>query len=80
LEKNIQELEEKIKVYKADYESLISQKQSIQDIMLEFKDKIYHGVKLLSNLSPERERWESGSQAFETQMGTIVEDVLLPRL
>src|SRR5581483_5872488 len=41
------------------------------------KTKVDRSMILISNLSSERERWESGSQAFETQMGTIVGDVLL---
>lgn len=32
---------------------------------------------LLRSLSVERQRWETGSNAFQTQMGTIVGDVLL---
>ena len=32
---------------------------------------------LLSSLGDERERWDSGSEAFKTQMSTITGDVLL---
>ncbi|CAI2172645.1 16667_t:CDS:10, partial [Funneliformis geosporum] len=77
MQKMISELEDKIKEYKSDYESLISQKQTIQDVMLKVKTKVDRSLTLLSSLSSEKERWESGSQAFETQMGTIVGDVLL---
>ena len=31
----------------------------------------------MRSLSVERQRWETGSNAFQTQMGTIVGDVLL---
>jgi dynein heavy chain 1 len=73
----IKDLEEKIRVYKVEYESLVSQKQAIKDGMESVKTKVDRSMTLLSSLSSEKERWESGSQAFETQMGTIVGDVLL---
>ncbi|RIA96574.1 dynein heavy chain [Glomus cerebriforme] len=77
IQKMIEELEEKIIVYKTEYESLISQKKTIKDDMDSVKTKVDRSMTLLSSLSSEKERWESGSQAFETQMGTIVGDVLL---
>ncbi|CAB4481707.1 unnamed protein product [Rhizophagus irregularis] len=73
----INDLEEKIGIYKVEYESLISQKKAIKDGMESVKTKVDRSMTLLESLSSEKERWESGSQAFETQMGTIVGDVLL---
>ncbi|CAG8531180.1 10166_t:CDS:10, partial [Acaulospora colombiana] len=77
LERMIEDLENKIAVYKEEYGTLISQKENIKQDMLSVKNKVDRSLTLLSSLSSEKERWESGSQAFETQMGTIVGDVLL---
>ncbi|CAG8442752.1 1825_t:CDS:10 [Diversispora eburnea] len=77
IQKMIQDLENQIEIYKEDYSNLISQKENIKNVMLTVKKKVDRSLTLLSSLSSEKERWESGSQAFETQMGTIVGDVLL---
>ncbi len=42
-----------------------------------FNFKVSRSTALLRSLSVERQRWETGSNAFQTQMGTIVGDVLL---
>ncbi|CAG8490206.1 1623_t:CDS:10, partial [Scutellospora calospora] len=73
----IEDLEKKLTKYKEEYAKLIADKESIKTIMNSVKSKVERSMTLLTSLSSEKERWESGSQAFETQMGTIVGDVLL---
>ncbi|KAG9288876.1 hypothetical protein G9A89_001252 [Geosiphon pyriformis] len=77
IDKMIKDLEASIARYTDEYAQLISQTQSIKNEMEQVKSKVDRSLTLLDSLSSEKERWESGSQAFETQMGTIVGDVLL---
>ncbi|KAK9719430.1 dynein heavy chain [Basidiobolus ranarum] len=77
IEKMIEELENSIATYKEEYAILISETQAIKTEMERVKFKVERSLTLLDSLSSEKERWEQGSQTFETQMGTIVGDVLL---
>jgi len=77
IENNIAELENSIATYKSEYAALISETQSIKSEMSRVEHKVTRSVKLLDSLSSERVRWESGSKSFETQIGTIVGDVLV---
>ncbi|XP_001636057.2 cytoplasmic dynein 1 heavy chain 1 isoform X2 [Nematostella vectensis] len=73
----ISELERSISQYKEEYAALISQAQAIKTDLSAVEDKVSRSTALLRSLSVERQRWEAGSNAFQTQMGTIVGDVLL---
>ncbi|KAI9295785.1 dynein heavy chain [Neoconidiobolus thromboides FSU 785] len=73
----IEDLENSISTYKEEYAILISQVQSIKGEMERVKSKVNRSMTLLGSLSSEKERWEASSQAFETQMATIVGDCLL---
>ncbi|KAH0590223.1 hypothetical protein H2248_000395 [Termitomyces sp. 'cryptogamus'] len=73
----IGELEAKIARYKDEYALLISQTQAIKSEMERVQSKVDRSMKLLESLSSERERWEAGSHTFDTEMSTIVGDVLL---
>ncbi|RKP08503.1 dynein heavy chain [Thamnocephalis sphaerospora] len=77
IEEMIGELEASIARYKDEYAMLISEVQAIKLEMERVKSKVDRSVMLLDSLSSEKERWEAGSQTFETQMATIVGDVLL---
>lgn len=77
IEKQIKNLEDSIARYKAEYASLISETQAIKTEMSRVESKVDRSVQLLNSLSSERTRWEQGSSSFETQIGTIVGDVLL---
>ncbi|KAJ9067518.1 dynein heavy chain [Entomophthora muscae] len=68
IEKMIQDLEASIATYKEEHAILISQVQATKGEM-----ERSAAVSLFSAACPpEKERWESSSQALETQMGTIV--------
>ncbi|KAF8528024.1 dynein heavy chain protein 1 [Hysterangium stoloniferum] len=73
----IAELESSIKRYKEEYAHLISETQSIKAEMERVQSKVDRSMTLLGSLSSERARWEAGSRTFETEMSTIVGDVLL---
>ena len=73
----VAELESSIKRYKEEYALLISETQSIKAEMERVQSKVDRSVTLLESLSSERARWEAGSRTFETEMSTIVGDVLL---
>ena len=77
IENNIINLENSIATYKTEYAALISETQSIKSEMSRVENKVNRSVKLLDSLSSERTRWESGSKSFETQISTIVGDVLV---
>ena len=77
IEKTIVNLENSIATYKSEYAALISETQSIKSEMSRVENKVNRSVKLLDSLSAERTRWESGSKSFETQISTIIGDVLI---
>ncbi|KAJ5893544.1 hypothetical protein N7495_005235 [Penicillium taxi] len=77
IEETIQNLESSIATYKAEYASLISETQAIKTEMSRVQFKVDRSVRLLDSLSSERERWEEGSKSFETQISTLVGDVLI---
>lgn len=71
------ELEESIKRYKEEYAHLISETQAIRSEMERVQSKVNRSVTLLQSLSSEQTRWDAGSKTFESEMGTIVGDVLI---
>ncbi|KAI0961093.1 hypothetical protein AcV7_000287 [Taiwanofungus camphoratus] len=73
----ISELESSIEKYKEEYAALIRETQAIQTEMERVESKVNRSMKLLESLSSEKSRWESGSRTFDTEMSTIVGDVLL---
>ena len=73
----ITNLERSISTYKTEYAALISETQAIKTEMSRVQFKVDRSVKLLDSLSSERLRWEEGSKSFETQISTLVGDVLL---
>ncbi|KAG9253399.1 dynein heavy chain, N-terminal region 1-domain-containing protein [Emericellopsis atlantica] len=77
VENNIIELEASINTYKEEYAALISQTQAIKSEMSKVQFKVDRSVRLLDSLSSERTRWEDGSKSFETQISTLVGDVLI---
>ncbi|KAF3767358.1 hypothetical protein M406DRAFT_89859 [Cryphonectria parasitica EP155] len=77
IENNIAHLEQSIATYKTEYAALISETQAIKSEMQRVQFKVDRSVKLLDSLSSERVRWEEGSKSFETQISTLVGDVLV---
>ncbi|GME34113.1 ATPase AAA+ type core [Neofusicoccum parvum] len=77
ISKQIDTLEESIAAYKEEYAALISETQAIKTEMSRVQSKVDRSVRLLDSLSSERVRWEESSKSFETQIDTIVGDVLV---
>ncbi|EAU37053.1 dynein heavy chain [Aspergillus terreus NIH2624] len=77
IENTIQDLESSISTYKAEYAALISETQAIKAEMSRVQFKVDRSVRLLDSLASERTRWEEGSKSFETQISTLVGDVLI---
>lgn len=71
------ELENSIARYKEEYALLIAETQAIKNEMDRVQGKVDRSMTLLGSLSSEQERWDTGSKTFETEMGTIVGDVLV---
>ncbi|KAJ5127831.1 hypothetical protein N7448_008610 [Penicillium atrosanguineum] len=77
IENTIHGLESSIATYKAEYAALISETQAIKTEMSRVQFKVDRSVRLLDSLASERERWEDGSKSFETQISTLVGDVII---
>ncbi|TAQ87556.1 hypothetical protein B7494_g4139 [Chlorociboria aeruginascens] len=77
VENTINALEQSIATYKTEYAALISETQAIKTEMSRVQFKVDRSVRLLDSLSSERTRWEEGSKSFETQISTLVGDVLV---
>jgi dynein heavy chain 1 len=73
----VQELEQKIQEYEADYAVLISEQEAIKNSLTTVTVKVERSEKLLTDLASERQRWSEGSQEFDQQMATVVGDCLL---
>lgn len=77
VKKLITDLEQSIASYKEEYAQLISQAQAIKTDLENVQAKVDRSIALLKSLVIERERWESTSETFRSQMSTIVGDTLL---
>jgi len=77
MQDTIQELEQSIARYKDEYAALISETQALKTEMSRVQSKVDRSVKLLDSLSSEKTRWEHGSKSFETQIGTLIGDVIV---
>lgn len=73
----IKNLEDSIARYKTEYAALISETQAIKAEMSTVEFKVDRSLKLLASLSSERTRWEESSKSFDSQIDTIVGDVLV---
>ncbi|KAF2261353.1 hypothetical protein CC78DRAFT_619491 [Lojkania enalia] len=73
----IKNLEDSIAQYKIEYAALISETQAIKSEMSTVEFKVNRSVRLLDSLSSERQRWEESSKSFDSQIDTIVGDVLV---
>lgn len=73
----IKNLEDSIARYKTEYAALISETQAIKAEMTTVESKVERSLKLLDSLSSERIRWEESSRSFDSQIDTIVGDVLV---
>lgn len=76
IENTITKLEESIATYKTEYAALISETQAIKSEMARVQTKVDRSLRLLDSLSSERVRWEAASKSFETQIQTLIGDVL----
>ncbi|KPI38240.1 Dynein heavy chain, cytoplasmic [Cyphellophora attinorum] len=77
IENTILKLEQSIATYKTEYAALISETQEIKTEMSRVQTKVDRSVRLLDSLSSERGRWEDGSRSFETQIQTLIGDVVI---
>ncbi|GAM24388.1 hypothetical protein SAMD00019534_075630 [Acytostelium subglobosum LB1] len=75
--KTIDTLNESIATYKDEYATLIRDTELIKTEMTKVKSKVDRSIALIDNLSSERSRWELQSENFQTQMSTVVGDVVL---
>jgi dynein heavy chain 1 len=73
----ISTLEKSIEGYKREYGTLIGEQHKIEAEMKGVESKVDRSMRLLDSLSSERIRWEEGSKSFETQIDTLVGDVLI---
>ena len=77
IDRTIGELERSIATYKEEYAVLISETQRIKSEMEVVSGKVSRSTALIKSLSSENERWQTSSEAFQTQMATLPGDVFL---
>jgi dynein heavy chain 1 len=77
IESTIVALERSIETYKQEYAVLTAQTEALKQEMEQVESKVERSVRLLDSLSSERVRWEETSKSFETQIDTLVGDVLV---
>lgn len=77
LETTIDELKRKIDTYKSEYENLISEVALIKSEKTVVQEKVERSKALIYNLSSEKLRWQQASQDFQSQIATMVGDVML---
>ncbi len=73
----ISRLEASINNYKEEYAQLISQAEAIKSDLKQVQDKVDRSMSLLKSLGIEKERWQTTSEGFKSQMDTLVGDVFL---
>jgi dynein heavy chain 1, cytosolic len=73
----LQDLQNESDRYKAEFEALTVENQKTRDRLQQVRDKVTRSTQLLASLSSERSRWEDSSKSFETQIATLVGDVLV---
>jgi dynein heavy chain 1 len=76
-EKMITELEERISHLKDEYAVLITETQTIKTEMERVKSKVDRSMKLIDNLSAEKDRWKLSSDSFDSQIRTVAGDVMI---
>lgn len=77
IQNKIKTLEHSISTYKQDYAELIRETGSIESEMDRVKTKVSRSERLLSSLFSEEDRWTKSSQSFDSQIDTLVGDVLV---
>jgi len=77
IQNTIQTLEQSITGYKKDYAALISETGAISSEMDRVRSKVNRSERLLASLSSEEDRWNNSSQSFDSQIETLVGDVLV---
>ncbi len=70
-------LEASINNYKEEYAQLISQAEAIKSDLKQVQDKVDRSMALLKSLGIEKERWQTTSEGFKSQMDTLIGDVFL---
>ncbi|KAK6455692.1 dynein heavy chain, cytosolic [Scheffersomyces xylosifermentans] len=77
IDQMIQELEESIENYKDDYSSLIRDAENIKSEMRLVEKKAIRSLKLIDNLTTERERWKSSISKFSQEREGLIGDSIL---
>lgn len=73
----IADLEENIAQYETEYRTLVTEIEAIKSETKQVQSKVERSERLLDSLSSERTRWDAGSKSFDTQIDTLVGDVLV---
>ena len=73
----IADLEQSIGQYEAEYRILVTEIEAIKSETKQVRSKVERSERLLGSLSSERARWDEGSKSFDTQIDTLVGDVLI---
>lgn len=77
IDEMIEELEESIEKYKLDYSEVIREAEKIKSEINSTEAKANRSIKLIENLTQERERWQSSIKSFEKMREKLVGSSLL---
>jgi AAA domain (dynein-related subfamily)./Dynein heavy chain, N-terminal region 2./Dynein heavy chain, N-terminal region 1./Dynein heavy chain. len=77
IDQMITELEESIENYKDDYSTLIRDAENIKLEMKSVENRVNRSLKLIDNLTSERERWKASIKKFIDQSERLIGDSLL---
>jgi dynein heavy chain 1 len=77
IQNKIAEINQNLETYQQEFSLLTSQIEALKAEMTQVESKVDRSMRLLDSLSSERGRWEETSKSFETQIDTLVGDVLV---
>ncbi|KAI1853296.1 hypothetical protein JX266_002002 [Neoarthrinium moseri] len=77
VEAKVQQLAKELEEYQQEYQVLSGDIDKTKTLLKQVNEKVERSKNLLGSLSSERVRWEESSRGFETQIATLVGDVLV---
>ncbi|KAM9910471.1 hypothetical protein OXX69_004465 [Metschnikowia pulcherrima] len=73
----IQELEQSIETYKNEYSEVIREAEKIKSEMSNIEEKVSRSLKLIENLTKERQRWQESTKDFQKKREQVVGNSIL---
>ncbi|GEQ70602.1 hypothetical protein JCM33374_g4280 [Metschnikowia sp. JCM 33374] len=71
------DLEQSIEKYKNDYSEVIREAEKIKTEMSDIEQKVVRSMKLIENLTKERQRWQESTKSFQQERERLVGNSIL---